>query len=269
MKLSIITINYNNKSGLQKTIDSVICQTWRDFEWIIIDGGSTDGSKELIEQYQQHFSYWCSEPDKGVYNAMNKGIAKAKGEYLQFLNSGDSFHQTDVLERVSTYLAQNIDIVYGDLNYVSENSNFVVRYPEKLSIHYFLIHSIGHPSSYIKAELLKNNGYREEFKIVSDWYRFLEWFRERRIFHHINVLVTDYDTTGISSVNIDLINKENEIVYNEMFGRENRSWIEESQKMQFLYEEVDQSGFLRIKQHGGRRFSLLLWIIHKLIRTLK
>ena len=80
MKLSIITINYNNKAGLQKTIDSVICQTWKDYEWIIIDGGSTDGSKELIEQYQQYFAYWCSEPDKGVYNAMNKGITKAKGE---------------------------------------------------------------------------------------------------------------------------------------------------------------------------------------------
>ena len=91
MKLSIITINYNNKAGLQKTIDSVICQTWKDYEWIIIDGGSTDGSKELIEQYQQYFAYWCSEPDKGVYNAMNKGITKAKGEYLNFMNSGDCF----------------------------------------------------------------------------------------------------------------------------------------------------------------------------------
>ena len=90
MKLSIITINYNNKAGLQKTIDSVVAQTWRDFEWIIIDGGSTDGSKELIEQYQQHFAYWCSEPDKGVYNAMNKGIDKAKMIELarEFAGSG-------------------------------------------------------------------------------------------------------------------------------------------------------------------------------------
>ena len=85
MKLSIITINYNNKEGLQRTIDSVIGQTWHDFEWIIIDGGSKDGSKELIEQYQQYFAYWCSEPDKGVYNAMNKGIKHAQGEYLLFL----------------------------------------------------------------------------------------------------------------------------------------------------------------------------------------
>ena len=100
MKLSIITVNYNNRDGLQKTIDSVICQTFKDYEWIIIDGGSTDGSRELIEQYQDHFAYWCSEPDKGVYNAMNKGIAKAKGEYVNFMNSGDCFADANVLERL-------------------------------------------------------------------------------------------------------------------------------------------------------------------------
>ena len=78
MKLSIITINYNNRDGLQKTIDSVVAQTWRDFEWIIIDGGSTDGSKELIEKYKDHFAFWCSEPDKGICNAMNKGIPRLR-----------------------------------------------------------------------------------------------------------------------------------------------------------------------------------------------
>ncbi len=91
MKLSIITVNLNNKDGLQKTIDSVISQTFKDFEWIVIDGGSTDGSKELIEKYSDYISYWVSEPDKGIYNAMNKGIKVAKGDYLEFLNSGDIF----------------------------------------------------------------------------------------------------------------------------------------------------------------------------------
>ena len=88
MKLSIITVNLNNRDGLQRTIDSVVSQTFTDYEWIVIDGGSTDGSRELIGQHQDRFAYWCSEPDKGIYNAMNKGIAHAKGEWLQFLNSG-------------------------------------------------------------------------------------------------------------------------------------------------------------------------------------
>ena len=102
MKLSIITINYNNKNGLQKTIDSVISQTFKDFEWIIIDGGSTDGSKELIEKYSQHITYWVSEPDKGIYNAMNKGIKVAKGEYLFFLNSGDYLVQPNTINQIFT-----------------------------------------------------------------------------------------------------------------------------------------------------------------------
>jgi glycosyltransferase involved in cell wall biosynthesis len=114
MKLSIITINYNNKAGLQKTIDSVICQTWKDYEWIIIDGGSTDGSKELIEQYQQHFAYWCSEPDKGVYNAMNKGVEHAHGMYVSFMNSGDVFHDGDVLANVFSK-ALHGDILIGQV----------------------------------------------------------------------------------------------------------------------------------------------------------
>ena len=121
MKLSIITVNLNNRDGLQKTIDSVICQTFRDFEWIVIDGGSTDGSKELIEQYADHFAYWVSEPDKGIYNAMNKGIKVAKGEYLQFLNSGDSLWNETTLQGVVPFFSGTTDIFYGDVAIMKED----------------------------------------------------------------------------------------------------------------------------------------------------
>lgn len=257
MKLSIITINYNNKAGLQKTIDSVICQTWKDYEWIVIDGGSTDGSKELIEQYQQHFSYWCSEPDKGVYNAMNKGIAKAKGEYIQFLNSGDCFHQVNTLEMVSVYLGQNADVFYGALNYISEKGNYIVSYPEELTNLYFLLHSIGHPASFIRSELLMERGYREDLRIVSDWYRFLEWFREGKYFRYIDIVVADYDTTGISSLNLDLINKENEIVFRELFGEANLKLVEECRNMLSCHEHPCMKDFLNIMECGGLRWKVL------------
>ena len=102
MKLSIITINFNNKDGLKRTIESVISQKFQEFEWIIIDGGSSDGSKLLIEEVARNnkklVSYWCSEPDGGIYPAMNKGIDKAKGEYILFLNSGDTLHNKNVLQ---------------------------------------------------------------------------------------------------------------------------------------------------------------------------
>ena len=101
MKYSIITINYNNRDGLEKTIQSVINQTCQDFEFIIIDGGSTDGSVDIIKKYNDRINYWVSEPDKGIYNAMNKGILQAHGEYLNFMNSGDCFFDNEVLNKVN------------------------------------------------------------------------------------------------------------------------------------------------------------------------
>ena len=143
MKLSIITINLNNRDGLQKTIDSVVSQTFRDFEWIVIDGGSTDGSKELIEQYADHFSYWVSEPDKGIYNAMNKGIKVAKGEYLQFLNSGDWLVDEKALERCFWHESK-ADIAYGDLWFCNGEEKERYKYPNKLTLKYLYDFSLGH-----------------------------------------------------------------------------------------------------------------------------
>ena len=268
MKLSIITINYNNKSGLQKTIDSVTCQTWHDFEWIVIDGGSTDGSKELIEQYQRFFAYWCSEPDKGVYNAMNKGIEKAKGEYLLFLNSGDCLHEITVLETVLSNTMED-DILYGSLNFVSSTGHKIIHYPEKLSLHYFFCYSIGHPSSFIRTSLLKKCGYREDLKIVSDWCKFIEWFREGKSFRRIQVVVSDFDTTGLSSSNETLIGQERTLVLEDIYGKENQQLIDESIKMQHLYDIVNEAGFIRILKNGGRRYTLLLQFILFLNKTIK
>ena len=101
MKFSIITINYNNKEGLEKTIQSVLGQTFHDYQFIIIDGGSTDGSLDIIKQNADHIDYWVSEPDGGRYPAMNKGIKQAKGDFLNFMNSGDTFHSPTVLEDIA------------------------------------------------------------------------------------------------------------------------------------------------------------------------
>lgn len=101
MYYSIITINYNNKEGLELTIKSVLSQTYRNYQFIIIDGGSSDGSFDVIKKYANNINYWISEPDKGRYNAMNKGIKQAKGDYLNFMNSGDTFHSPTVLEDIA------------------------------------------------------------------------------------------------------------------------------------------------------------------------
>ena len=110
MKYSVITINYNNREGLKHTIDSVVCQTYTDFEFIIIDGGSTDGSVEIIREYEEHITYWVSEKDHGIYHAMNKGVAQAHGDYCIFMNSGDCFHSSYVLDSIKEYQE---DIICG------------------------------------------------------------------------------------------------------------------------------------------------------------
>ncbi len=175
MKYSIITVNYNNKDGLRRTIESVIHQTFRNFEYIVIDGGSTDGSYEVLKEYDKHITYWVSEPDKGIYNAMNKGIAKATGEYLNFMNSGDCFYDKDVLERVNNYKYDDDFIVGRDYHYNEkiQKGHASIQPPRVTMIHFF-ISTLDHQSSFIKRNLFKESTYREDFKLVSDWIFFIE-----------------------------------------------------------------------------------------------
>lgn len=277
-KLSIITINFNNLEGLKKTAESVINQTWKDFEWIIIDGGSTDGSKEYIINLNDNLNhsgwnpitYWCSEPDKGIYNAMNKGIAKASGEYLNFMNSGDCFYDSGTLDKVRAYLEKGyIDIYYGELIFSNGTEEHTFNYPELPTTHYLVYRSLGHPTTFMKSSLLKEIGYCEDYTIVSDWEKFLKWFRQGRSFKHMDLVVAVFDTTGISTTNYDKLEEEKERVYLDVFGKENIEWVKESIEMQKLYEEYNQrisQDFLRIKHRNGIRLtflSLIMKIINK------
>ena len=206
MKLSIITVNLNNCEGLQKTIDSVVAQTFRDFEWIVIDGGSTDGSKELIEQYSDYFAYWVSEPDKGIYNAMNKGIKVAKGEYLQFLNSGDWLCNETALASSFAH-EMDSDIVYGNMYILKNGILEEFRYPSVVTLHSLCNNSLGHCASFIKRELFQEELYNEKNKIVSDWEFFLKQALKNKQFKHINETISCFDLNGISS-NDELREKE-------------------------------------------------------------
>lgn len=196
MKLSIITVNLNNAKGLQKTIESVITQTFTDYEYIIIDGGSIDGSKEIIEKYADKITYWVSEPDKGIYNGMNKGIKVAKGEYCLFLNSGDYLVNNIVLQKVNAHLlGQNI--VYGNLKILGKEQ----KYLPKLTLLNFVEGSIPHPATFIKKKLLYRIGmYNENYKIVSDWEFFIKSIIiKKSSYKHIDIVITNFDENGISS----------------------------------------------------------------------
>ena len=217
MRLSIITINLNNKEGLQKTIDSIISQTYKDYEWIIIDGGSTDGSKELIEKYDKYVTYWISEPDKGIYNAMNKGIKIAKGEYLNFMNSGDTFYDSSVLDSVyKLTINTNSDIYYGNSLYIYETKERIFYRPQDITLLYLYKDTILHQSSFIKRELFNASGYDETLKIVSDWKMWLIWMLQDKKFYYLDLIISRFDAYGISTTNTILVSQEREKVIKDI-----------------------------------------------------
>lgn len=250
MWLSIITINFNNRSGLKKTIESVVAQTFKDYEWIVIDGGSTDGSRELIEQYANHFSYWISEPDRGVYNAMNKGIKVAKGDYLQFLNSGDWLFDETALERCFSHPFTS-DIVYGDLYFVyKDGRQKKTCFPNPLTLRYFYRFSLGHNASFIKRELLQHDLYDERFKIVSDWAFFLKKALSGCSFEYINETVSCFDTNGISIVNKELVKQEREIVLNELIPD---LLVQDFRKMDEMEAVLNKNHVKKVLEYGGKK----------------
>ncbi len=198
-KFSIITINFNNKEGLRKTLDSVVCQTFTDYELIVIDGGSTDGGAALLEEYGKYITFGVSEPDKGVYNAQNKGVQHASGEYCIFMNSGDLFYSNDVLECVAKELKDGVDIAVGNTYfYKNESENRYAYAPEYITLWRVYI-GINHQSAFIKRQLLLDNPYDETLKICADWKFWLqELVKNERSYQHLNIIVAQYDLNGVS-----------------------------------------------------------------------
>lgn len=229
-KFSIITINCNNLEGLKRTLESVVNQTWQEFEYVVIDGGSIDGSVAYIESQRDKIDYWVSEPDKGIYNAMNKGITKATGEYLLFLNSGDHFFDNEVLDENHKFLRLH-DIVYFNLQVIDENEKFVKSYPDKLSFSYFLKDTLPHPATFIKKVMFDKVGtYDESLTIVSDWKFFMESICKfncsyKRIDETLSVFYLD----GLSSdyKNKNIISEECQKVLQSSF----KAFIQDSKEL--------------------------------------
>lgn len=219
-KLSIITINYNNLEGLKRTVEKVIHQTWQEFEYIVIDGGSTDGSADYLASQSENIDYWVSEPDKGIYNAMNKGIAKATGEYLLFLNSGDHLYSDEVLEENHEFLTLQ-DIIYFNLQVIDRNNKFRKNYPDQLSFSYFMKDTLPHPATFIKKGVFDMIGmYDESFTIVSDWKFFIESICKFNVsYTRIDKTLSTFYLDGLSSdlQNKALIVEEKQKILNTVF----------------------------------------------------
>ena len=236
--LSIITINRNNATGLEKTMKSVLSQTCIDFEYIVIDGASTDDSVEVLRRYASVYGdriKWLSEPDKGIYNAMNKGIRKATGEYVEFLNSGDCLASEDVVSRMYAELKGmgRPSILYGNMlkdmpdGTILRDKCFAGR---EITFLGFYTGTLNHSPAYIRRDLFDKYGlYDESLKIVSDW----KWYLQTIVLgeetpFYADIDVTLFDMNGISETNLDLRNEEKrremEALVKSAFLKDYESW---------------------------------------------
>jgi len=257
MKLSIITVNLNNAEGLQKTIKSVVSQVFIDYEYIIIDGGSTDGSVDVIKQYVGKITYWISEPDTGIYNAMNKGIMQAKGEYCLFLNSGDYLVSLDTLTNVFDEIKVLItsDIYYSDR---INSDGQVFRYPKLLTVKYLIDHPISHQNSLIKRVLFYEHGfYNEKLKLASDREFFLsEMWKYKSRFTHIKTNISIFDPYGLGSQDTPMREMENKIFHYNVFGELSEYIIELNKYRGTVYESI-------IENFGSPNFIVFLLRLYK------
>lgn len=241
MKLSIVTINFNNEIGLRKTIESVFHQTYKNFEYIIIDGGSTDKSVDVIKDFQSIITYWVSEPDKGIYNAMNKGIAQVHGEYCIFMNSGDTFYESATIEKSLPHL-DGTAIVSGKT--YTENTIFPA--PSGISLGMFMRFSLMHQSTFIKTSIQKKYKYDEDYKIVSDRKFLMQvLIYENVSYKAIDVTISNFDMTGISMTNKELEQKERKDVLNSLIPpRILKDYINDSNDIDYnLYLQLHQSKY--------------------------
>lgn len=222
MKISIITVVYNNDKTIKSAIESVLTQSYSNIEYVIIDGGSSDKTVNIINEYKDQIGYFISEKDKGIYDAMNKGINSATGDVIGILNSDDLYQDTNVIENVMNQFNQNpsIDIVYGDLVYVkSDNVNKVVR-NWKSNTYYNRFFENGnvppHPSLFVKKRIYEEAGlFNLDFKLAADYEFMLRIFKKYNFkSKYINKVIVKMRLGGATNQSFSNIKKQNkEIMY--------------------------------------------------------
>lgn len=273
MKLSIITVNLNNREGLKKTLDSVAAQTWRDFDHIIIDGASTDGSVDVIREYAERNNtsnitkgentcpgqiHWISEKDTGIYNAMNKGIRMAKGEYCLFLNSGDWLYGPSVL---LTTISKESSVDFLCCNTYDKNGQVLIP-PRRLDILFFYQDTLNHQSTFIKRTLFEQELYNEQYGFVSDWVFFMNMILYKEKSYAFNDSVLTGAQPG-ESYSIEKSKQERKNVLNKRFCASELELFEKciSDRNNYLYNNLD-----KIHDCGLIRKQLTLLKMLKILR---
>lgn len=195
MKISIVTICRNDAKGLTKTIESIRRQTYSNIEYIIIDGASTDSTLDIIKSNYDIIDKWVSEPDSGIYNAMNKSIERCSGDYVIFMNSGDCFHSHNAIEDVFS-VTQTADVIYGDVIFDSvQHANCNIRTLQD----FFCKSPFCHQGVFTRLDCVRKERFKETLNIVADWAMFVDLFIGGSTFKYVPVIIAKCQTGGVSS----------------------------------------------------------------------
>ncbi|MEO5572123.1 MAG: glycosyltransferase family 2 protein [Bacteroidia bacterium] len=260
-KISIITVCLNDRSGLEKTIESVLSQTFSDYEYIIVDGGSTDGTIDIIKKYNTTITHSVSEKDRGIYHAMNKGISFAKGEYCLFLNAGDFLCDENVLMQVFANKFSS-DIIYGNLLYDNGKEINLMQQPEKLTFYYMFTKYLFHPSTLVKRSLFDKTGnYNEDLIIASDYeFLFKAIVIQNATTQYIPIAISQHNNKGISSrpENFDLVMNERKEIHKKYLPK---MIIDEMKNLSVNSSDIKM--FAALKDHPLRRR-----LVYLLLKTL-
>ena len=208
-KVSIITVCYNAVDLIEDTLKSVLNQTYSDIEYIVIDGGSKDGTIDVIEKYESRIARFISEPDKGIYDAMNKGIALSTGEWINFMNAGDVFVNDTVVKDVFSHTIQkNAGLIYGNVLVKYAGNEGVVKLLDNLKEGQIQF-SLNHQSTFTKGDFLREVGYDISYKLAADANSFNEIYKKGLEFQYVPVTISCYEAAnGVSSRQMFLLHRE-------------------------------------------------------------
>lgn len=217
--VSIITVVYNGDEFLEDTIQSVLSQNYENIEYIIIDGGSTDGTLDVINKYEDKIAYWISEPDNGIYDAMNKGIRVATGSLVGIINADDYYLPSAINTVVKQVRSSNADIFYGRLNEIDRFSSVVTK---KLKIQndwkLYLRMCIAHPATFVNRNVYEGNLFPTKYRIAGDYYLLLKAKLRKKKFERVDSLLVYMREGGISHTEVDIMKLETQAVKKELLG---------------------------------------------------
>lgn len=218
-KITVITATYNCVDTIEQCISSVVNQTYNNLEYIVIDGGSTDGTVEIIKKYDEKIAYWCSEPDKGIYDAWNKGVSHATGDYINFIGSDDAMYGDKAIENISSQFENTIDVLAGNILLVNEANGFELlkhngRVKDKKNYKGGCIVTQG---TFVRRKLCNKYKFDTSYKVASDYKFFLQYYYDESVrIKFIDDVIQYFSDGGVSSTDFDFVKQEDNRIYKEL-----------------------------------------------------